>query len=35
MVNTIKITAERDPSEIDWLGMKTDVVAECMGFLLQ
>ena len=28
---SIKITAERDPSEIDWLGMKTDVVAECTG----
>ena len=25
---SIKITAERDPSEIDWLGMKTDVEAE-------
>jgi len=28
---SIKITAERDPSKIDWLGMKTDVVAECTG----
>ena len=28
---SIKITAERDPNEIDWLGMKTDVVAECTG----
>ena len=28
---SIKITAERDLSEIDWLGMKTDVVAECTG----
>ena len=28
---SIKITAKRDPSEIDWLGMKTDVVAECTG----
>ena len=28
---SIKITAERDPSKIDWLVMKTDVVAECTG----
>ena len=28
---TIKITAERDPSQIDWSGMNTDVVAECTG----
>ena len=28
---SIKITAERDPSKIDWIEMKTDVVAECTG----
>ena len=28
---SIKITAERDPSKIDWLGMNIDVVAECTG----
>jgi glyceraldehyde 3-phosphate dehydrogenase len=28
---SIKITADRDPSELDWLGMKTDIVAECTG----
>ncbi len=27
----IKITAERDPSNIDWSGMNTDIVAECTG----
>ena len=27
----IQITAERDPSNIDWSGMNTDVVAECTG----
>ena len=28
---SIKVTAERDPSQIDWSGMNTDVVAECTG----
>ena len=28
---TIKITAERDPNNIDWFGMNVDVVAECTG----
>mgnify|MGYP000682534410 FL=1 len=28
---TIKITAERDPNNIDWSGMNVDVVAECTG----
>ena len=28
---TIQITAERDPSNIDWSGMSTDIVAECTG----
>ena len=28
---TIKITAERDPKNIDWSGMNVDVVAECTG----
>ena len=27
----IQITAERDPSNIDWSGMNTDIVAECTG----
>ena len=27
----IEITAERDPSNIDWSGMNTDIVAECTG----
>ena len=27
----IQITAERDPSDIDWSGMNTDIVAECTG----
>ena len=27
----IQITAERDPSSIDWSGMNTDIVAECTG----
>jgi len=27
----VKITAEKDPSKIDWLGMEVDVVAECTG----
>ena len=27
----IKITAERDPTNIDWSGMNTDIVAECTG----
>ena len=27
----IQITAERDPSNIDWSGMSTDIVAECTG----
>ena len=29
--NTIKITAERDPNNIDWSGMNVDIVAECTG----
>ena len=28
---TIKITAERDPNNIDWSGMNVDIVAECTG----
>ena len=28
---TIKITAERDPNNIDWSGLNVDVVAECTG----
>jgi len=28
---SIKVTAERDPSQIDWSGVNTDVVAECTG----
>jgi len=27
----VKITAEKDPSKIDWSGMEVDVVAECTG----
>ena len=27
----IQITAERDPNNIDWSGMNTDIVAECTG----
>jgi len=27
----IQITAERDPANIDWSGMNTDIVAECTG----
>ena len=27
----IQITAERNPSNIDWSGMNTDIVAECTG----
>ena len=27
----VKITAEKDPSKIDWTGMEVDVVAECTG----
>ncbi|MBL6654886.1 MAG: type I glyceraldehyde-3-phosphate dehydrogenase [Flavobacteriaceae bacterium] len=27
----VQITAERDPKNIDWLGMNTDLVAECTG----
>jgi glyceraldehyde 3-phosphate dehydrogenase len=27
----IQITAEKDPSNIDWSGMNTDIVAECTG----
>ena len=29
--NTVKITAERDPNNIDWAGMNVDIVAECTG----
>lgn len=29
---TIKITAERDPSQINWKGMGVDIVLECTGF---
>ena len=29
--NTINITAERDPNNIDWSGMNVDIVAECTG----
>ena len=28
---TIKITAERDPNNIDWSGLNVDIVAECTG----
>ena len=28
---TVKITAERDPNNIDWSGMGVDIVAECTG----
>ena len=28
---TVKITAERDPNNIDWSGMSVDIVAECTG----
>ena len=28
---TVKITAERDPNNIDWSGMNVDIVAECTG----
>ena len=28
---TVKITAERDPNNIDWSGLGVDVVAECTG----
>ena len=28
---TIKITAERDPNNIDWSGMNVDIVEECTG----
>ena len=31
MENPVQITAERDPSNIDWSGMNTDIVAECTG----
>ena len=27
----VKITAERDPNNIDWSGMSVDIVAECTG----
>ena len=27
----VQITAERDPKNIDWSGMNTDLVAECTG----
>ena len=27
----VKITAERDPNNIDWSGMNVDIVAECTG----
>jgi|TARA_S200000501_G_scaffold260627_1_gene244605 glyceraldehyde 3-phosphate dehydrogenase len=29
--NTVKITAEKDPNNIDWSGMNVDIVAECTG----
>ena len=29
---TVRITAERDPSNIDWSTMGVDIVAECMEF---
>ena len=29
--NTVRITAERDPNNIDWAGMNVDIVAECTG----
>ena len=29
--NTVKITAEKDPNNIDWSGMHVDIVAECTG----
>ena len=29
--NTVKITAERDPNNIDWAGMNVEIVAECTG----
>ena len=29
--NTVKITAEKDPDNIDWSGMNVDIVAECTG----
>jgi glyceraldehyde 3-phosphate dehydrogenase len=28
---SVKITAERDPNNIDWSGMNVDIVAECTG----
>ena len=28
---TVRITAEKDPSNIDWSGMGVDIVAECTG----
>lgn len=28
---TVKITAERDPNNIDWSGLNVDIVAECTG----
>ena len=28
---TVKITAEKDPNNIDWSGMNVDIVAECTG----
>ena len=29
--NTVRITAERDPNNIDWSGMNVDIVEECTG----
>ena len=29
--NTVKITAEKDPDNIDWSGMNVDIVADCTG----
>ena len=31
--NTVKITAEKDPNNIDWSGMNVDIVAECTGIV--